>query len=622
MDRLELYDHVLQDLNDRASWDERQRKFFEMRHHGLRRQQKPWPGASDVHIPIGDMAIERIKPYYFQQLFATDLIATFIPNIAQNSQTTTLAAQYFDHCLKQKSNLETEVLTAIDHLLVNGKGILKARMTSNTPLTFDAVDPQHLIVPTWTKTIEDADRVCHVQTYSKEAFLRAGFDVTEAQAEQMISSEDSYTVGDADKRQEKRRREGLTYSPRKDQIIVWEIWSPDRKGNWQVDYLSPQNPSLEIKKSHASPYDFNGAPFVELNYEIKDAGWYASRGVMEQIAVFEVEATRLQNEKNDCMTLYNRPLFRAGREVPNSANLRFKPGSILPYDIAPVPMPQPPISFDVQMSTMRELAQQRVTTPDFGISTIAGMGGDRRTATEIQAISGLHQQSSDLRMRIFRHGLGKLYRLAWSLLLQYAKKDLNFWYIDSMETMDPAGLHNDYGIIPSGSADGVNKPLIVQKAFQRYQLLQGNPFIDLGELTKSVIEVDDATLVRRLYRDPGHKAADQAEDQAHELAILRLGFPAVVRRSDDHPMHIQTILQYMRERAKTGAEMEPLEIQSVEGHLAQHVEALRQTDKAMAKSAEDAIALVAEEINAQQTQGPVEAVQAPPANQPPTPVGA
>ena len=78
MTRNDLHASILGDLQYRSSWDERMRTFYEMRHHGLRRKNKPWPGASDVHVPVGDMAIEKLKPYYFQQVFATDVLAQFL----------------------------------------------------------------------------------------------------------------------------------------------------------------------------------------------------------------------------------------------------------------------------------------------------------------------------------------------------------------------------------------------------------------------------------------------------------------------------------------------------------------------------------------------------------------
>ena len=42
--RDDLNASVLQDLADRSVWDTRQRMFYEMRHHGLRRKNKPCVG--------------------------------------------------------------------------------------------------------------------------------------------------------------------------------------------------------------------------------------------------------------------------------------------------------------------------------------------------------------------------------------------------------------------------------------------------------------------------------------------------------------------------------------------------------------------------------------------------
>ena len=133
------------------------------------------------------------------------------------------------------------------------------------------------------------------------------------------------------------------------------------------------------------PYKHGKPPFIAFPYEIKDPGFYSPRGVVELQATMEAELTKLMNEKNDCMTVYNRPLFRAERDMPNTGNLRMTPGSILPFGIQPVAHHSPPISFDTQMNIVRELAQNRVSTPDFGLTQTL-QNTERRTATEIQAI--------------------------------------------------------------------------------------------------------------------------------------------------------------------------------------------------------------------------------------------
>ena len=574
--RDKLNAEVLQDLADRSVWDTRQRMFYEMRHHGLRRKNKPWPGASDVHFPLVDTTISELKPAYFQQLFATDLIAQFVPTSPQVAEFTTAAAQWFDHRIKQRTNLETEVLSSVDSMLMCGTGILKVLWDyTSKRLKYYTVDPQHFVVPAWTRDIADADRICHISVYSVDAYKRQKHLKQDKAILDQITGSYNEDAGDMNTEAAKYEREGLTF-PEQDKIIVWEVYNrcPDT-GQWIICTYSPTSPDLDLRPPMKIPYNHGKPPFIAFNYEIKDPGFYSSRGVVELQAVFEAELTKLQNEKMDCMTLFNRPLYRAERDMPNSGNLRLTPGSILPYGIQPVMHQAPPISFDTQMNIMREIAQNRVSTPDFGLTQTL-QNTERRTATEIQAIGGLYQQSSDLRMRIFRIALGNLYRMSWSILLQYDKSSLNYWYLDTAQEIPQEALHEQYNIQPTGSADGVNKQLLMQKAITRFQMFANDPYIDQGQLRKTILESDDATLVKRLYVDPMLTQSNQAEDQANEITFLRLGFPALVKDSDDHLIHIQTVMSYITNRADTGAPPEPAEGQFLEQHIGEHLEKLKE----------------------------------------------
>jgi hypothetical protein len=616
--REKLNADVLQDLADRSVWDTRQRMFYEMRHHGLRRKSKPWPGASDVHFPLVDTTISELKPAYFQQLFATDLIAQFIPTTPQVAEYTTAAAQWFDHRIKQKTNLETEVLSAVDAMLMCGTGILKVLWDySSKRLKYYTVDPQHFVVPAWTRDIADADRICHISVYSVDAYKRQKHLKQDAETVKLITGSYSEDSGGSDTDYVKYEREGLTL-PDTDQIIVWEVYHrcPDN-GQWLICTYSPTSPDIDLRPPMKIPYNHGKPPFIAFNYEIKDPGFYSSRGVVELQAIFEAELTKLMNEKNDAMTVFNRPLFRAERDMPNSGNLRMTPGSILPYGIQPVAQQSPPISFDQQMNIMREIAQNRVSTPDFGLTQTL-QNSERRTATEIQAIGGLYQQSSDLRMRIFRIALGNLYRMSWSILLQYDKTSLDYWYLDTAEQIPQEALHEQYGIQPTGSADGVNKQLLMQKAITRFQMFANDPYIDQGQLRKTILESDDATLVKRLYIDPMLTQSTQAEDQANEITFLRLGFPALVKDSDDHLVHIQTVMAYITNRADTGAPPEPAEGQFLEQHIGEHLEKLKEADPKTGRQVEQELknlfAQMQQAVAEQAQQQNVESIEEPMAN--------
>ena len=68
-DKNELYEEICKDLQDRQAWERRQILWANMRDHGVRRQALPWPGAANVHVPIADTIVAKLKPYYVQWIF-------------------------------------------------------------------------------------------------------------------------------------------------------------------------------------------------------------------------------------------------------------------------------------------------------------------------------------------------------------------------------------------------------------------------------------------------------------------------------------------------------------------------------------------------------------------------
>ncbi len=610
MDYSELYSKTYADLRDRSTWETRQRQFYEMRHHGLRRKHKPWPGASDAHFPLSDTIITNLKPYYVQQLFALDTVASFVSLKQQQAALTTAASQWLDYKLKQRSNLQTEIISTIDTMLVTGRGILKVTYDIDVQqLKFENVDPMHLVVPSYCKDIETADRITHIQHYSPDSYRRKSVFAQDEDFIERVTGGNAKERGDHNRHQIAKQREGVIDTD-KDTIVIYETYVQNDDKTWTIYTYCPHDLEFEVRPPMEVPYSHGKPPFVSCQYEHKDAGWYSPRGVTELVAVFEAALSKLLNEKNDTMSLYNRPLFRSTRALPNTANLRFQPGQILPEDIQPIPMPQPPISFDQHMILYRELAQQRVSTPDFGISQTLDQN-QRRTATEISAIGNLFSQSADLRMRTFRLFLGDLYRQCWSLLTQFDRSSLNYYYLDTLQKIPQEAVHEDYDIVPSGSADGVNKQFHFQKAVARFQMFAQDPNIDQVELRRSVLEADDSGLVKRLLTDPGIEAADQAEDQAVELSVMKIGFPAIVKPGDDHATHVRTMLDYLALKRAQNAPTDPIELQRIQEHIGAHMEQFQQQDGKAARQLAIEIQEISDAIN-QTNQGGIPPQQAGP----------
>ena len=561
----ELHDLILEDVKSRVRWETRQGLWYQMRNDGLRRKHKPWPNAADMHFPLIDTTINKLKPSFFQQAMGLDVIATFVPMRSQLAGYTTAAEQWFNYKLHEKSNFATEVMSWIDHMLLSGHGILKVFWdTSSKEVRFQSVDPMYMIVPPWTKDIEGADRVCQVMPMSLESYKRAGIYKTDKSILDAITGGTIEGSGITDElKDNKEIREGITHSYDKDQVIVWEVYSRTKSGEWEMECFSPQAPDTLLRPRMKVPFDHGLPPYVSSKYEITDGGWYSPRGVCEMLAPFEAALTKTWNDKMDASTLLNQPLFRAERDLPNSVNLRMKPAQILPFGIAPVQMPSTPIDFDKEMTQTQSVAEQRVTVPDYGIMA----DRDRRTATEIESINAQAQQNMDLRLRLFRQALGDLFRQAWSILLQFDSKDLQYRFLEDSLAIDPLALHSDYQIEPRGGMDMVSKAMLLNKAVQRKQLFVNSPWINQVELDKSILELEDPSLIPRLVQDPNQKAVDEGEDEQKIIPALLVGQMIPVKAGLNYQIRIGVIMQFLEQARQIGMEISPQGAQAITTRL-------------------------------------------------------
>jgi hypothetical protein len=578
---------VLCSLKDRSSWESRQTTFYKMRHNGVSRRNKPYPNAPDLHWPLIDTNIEKLKPLYNQQIVGMDVVATFVPMRSQLAAFNTTAEQWFDYKIRERSNLQDEALSWIDYMMQSGRGILKIYWdVKKKRLAFDAFDPMYLIVPTSTKELQDADWIVHVMPMSKAKYIREGvYRSDKATIEKIQGGGDDDKGGeDEEKKAAKETREGITHSKDDDQIIVWEHYKHRDDGKWEIHTYSPAAPDINLRDTRELHYEHGEAPFVDAPYEIKDKGWYSPRGIAELIAPFESALCHTWNQKHEFMQYVNKPLFQDSRGVANTMNMRLSPGQILPAGITPVIMGQAPISFDEELTQARSVAEQRVSNPDYGMGQVVNTK-NRRTATEIEAIGGQSQQAGDLRARIFRMRLAKVYKQAWSLLLQYDKQDLQYRYLDSSQKVDVQALHEQYHIEPKGGSNEVNKAMLLQKAISRKQIFVNSPWINQPELDRTILELDDPSLIPRVFQDPNQKGQDESADEQKTIPALMLGQQVPVKPGSDFAVRITVLMQFINQMVQSGLQPPPQSINAVLGRLQGLVQGLTQQDNNAGKKA-------------------------------------
>ena len=572
-DNHELYGEINNDLRDRLKWEHRQIIWQKMRNLGMGRINRPWPGAANVHVPIADTIIGKLKPYYVVWVFGPELLASFYSLEDQGDSYTDSVAQWFDYQVRESSNFSEQIICGIDSCLQNGMGIVKIFWDSEKQrLSFASINPYFVIVPPYaTYDFNSSERVVHVMQYSQAEYLRyaeaKGFNTDETFLESIKGE------GRPDQKYEHYRytAEGLSYVRLKDLIVLWEVYLRQSDGQILVKTFSPLQPDEPVRPDFRLPYEHRQVPLVMIPYELTDGGYYSSRGVCELTQMYEASACKTWNEKLDFMSIANRPVLSTQGGSINAQNIRWEPGAVYDSVLQLVEQPTPPVSFDEEIASNRSTAEQRIGIPDFGVAGPNQPTGNK-TATETNVITNVMQQNNDLRARILKGSMTRIYEQAWSILKQYDRQSLDYFWRKQRLSLKDAAFDNKYVLRPNGSVDGYSREREIQKLMQLRQLAQGVPWIKTFEVDKKLVELMDAQWISDLYQEPPDAQQDQAEEQAIENTLMPDGFSPQVRPSDDHLVHLQICEGFIGWSAQNGKPLPPPQLQMFTQHMAQHLQ--------------------------------------------------
>ena len=575
-DNHELYGDINNDLRDRLKWEHRQIIWQKMRNLGMGRVNRPWPGAANMHVPIADTIISKLKAYYIVWIFGPELLASFYSLDDQGDSYTDACAQWFDYKVRESSNFPEQVICAVDSCLQNGMGVIKTYWDSQAErIAYASVHPYFVIVPPYaTFDYNRSERVVHVMQYSEAEYLRdaeaKGFNTDETFIESIKGE------GRPDDKYEHYRytAEGLSYVRLKDLIILWEVYLRQTDGQILVKTFSPLQPDEPARGDFKLPYDHKQVPLVMLPYELTDGGYYSSRGICELTQMYEASACKTWNEKLDFMSIANRPVLSSQGGSINAQNIRWEPGAVYDSVLQLVQQPGPPVSFDEEITSNRSMAEQRVGIPDFGVAGPNQPTGNK-TATETNVITNVMQQTNDLRARILKSAMSRVFEQSWSLLRQYDRASLDYFWRKQRISLPDAAFDNKYVLRPNGSVDGYSREREIQKLMQLRQLSAGSPWIITPEIDRKIVELMDAQWVSDLYEEPPQVTSDQQEKQALENSIMIDGFEPQVKPDDDHLVHLQMIDGFIGYKGQQGAPIAPPQMALLMKHMGMHIGAAR-----------------------------------------------
>jgi len=577
-DNHELYGDINNDLRDRLKWEWRQITWQKMRNLGVGRANRPWPGAANAHVPVADTIIGKLKPYYVVWIFGPELLASFYSLDDQGDAYTDSVAQWFDYKVRECSNFSEQIVCGIDSCLQNGMGIIKSYWdVAANRVAYCSINPYFVIVPPYaTFDFNQSERVTHVMQYSEAEYLRdaeaKGFNTDESFIDSIKGE------GRPDQKYEHYRytAEGLSYVRLKDLIILWEVYLRQTDGQILVKTFSPLQPDEPARADFKLPYDHKQVPLVMIPYELTDGSYYASRGVSELVQMYEATACKTWNEKLDFMSIANRPVLSSQGGSVNAQNIRWEPGAVYDAVLQLVEQPQPPMSFDQEIQSVRSMAEQRVGIPDFGVpGPNQPQGAQNKTATETNVITSVMQQSNDLRARILKGAMTRIFEQSWSLLKQYDSASLDYFWRKQRISLPDATFDNKYVLRPNGSVDGYSREREIQKLMQLRQLSQGAPWIVTPEIDRKIVELMDAQWVADLYQEPQDIMQDQQERQAIENSVMLDGFLPQPKQNDDHVVHLGIEEGFINFRQQQGQPIPGQQLGIFMQHMELHIQAAR-----------------------------------------------
>lgn len=409
-----------------------------------------------------------------------------------------------------------------------------------------AVDPEHLIVPAHTTSIENAEHITHEMMLSETEIRSRAKDYKWNQAvvdkrlkagpagragggrtgwEEFFNSADDYDTFRQQQNRTYRLYETCTYfdanrDGRDEKIVTL----------WFADFdEAPLKTILYSRPSGRWPYH-------TCEFELNSRYWYQPRGVPETMSDLDWEITAQHRAKLNRMTIANAPVFmyRMHRNI-NPENLRWIPGQMIPVmdptDVAPMQIPNLDMSFEREEQILKTWAEQRTGATDFSLANQNSSMTEPRTRYEIQAIQSAARSVMGLRGALFQKMLQEIYDEFFDLWQTYGPDEV-YVRVTGEEPlmMTKEDLQGDFMFIVTGAIGEDDPELKAQKAMARLQLL--SPFLqnpqmmgmeyelNAGELVMDYLEHDDIRAARRIVRKrTPQEIAQLKQEQEQQTAI-------------------------------------------------------------------------------------------------------
>lgn len=340
--------------------------------------------------------------------------------------------------------------------------------------------------------------------------------------------------------QDRRFREGITQDTTPDELVflhetcLWYDIDGDGIAERCIATYPDNNPS-QVLRMIELPYDHGMWPYVQVEREFVDSGFYSSRGIPALDDDFQTGISASFNNDLANQLIVNTPYIKYLKgAVTNIKNRRYIPGEAVELkDMNGYSVEQnvnaSQGTFMVTQQQLKGWAQERIGNQSRSMSSSLNMPGQgqsgKKTAREVEEISHISSQSQSLDVTVFQMQMKWVYYQIDALYEQFGAEEETIMTGEEPLQVSRREIQGKFNMTPTGKLENSNPAQRAQKSILLYQAFKDDPDIRQTELKKFVIQdnYDDKT-AKRLMISPEEKHQmqqfqQQAQEQAKQKAI-------------------------------------------------------------------------------------------------------
>lgn len=299
-------------------------------------------------------------------------------------------------------------------------------------------------------------------------------------ADESVHRRSDYARNDSVER-EQLQEAGVSDVDEEDIIRVHQVFCKMDKNGDGIDervvlWYVPGNTALPLAV-HDFPFSFKYWPVFRFVYEMVDRRPYRAQGMGQQLQSIQAQYTKQYRATADAIDIQLAPVFQmrcTSKLQPRT--IRWGPGKFVPVsqigDIAPIE--KGPFNLHEYLQDRGELkmfAQELVGSVP-GELNATGSKLERRTAFEVQKVSGQVEAMQGMDAAVWQMSMRKVFQCIWEMWLDLGPEEV---YYNVTSEVQPKPFrkseHNyKYQLIPSGTPGNTNRQAQLSRLIEVVQV--------------------------------------------------------------------------------------------------------------------------------------------------------